>query len=214
MRCAAASLLLAGSFGLFGQTELPARDRQRFASAHAVNLQFAEDIPGRGVFADAVRRVTRAFGLYEAPAAESDLAVIVKARVLYSHRTWNGAGAQPGQLLTTKISSEGTITARLLPKGPEITQEFACASGMPLAPALIESPFEIDPAPSVEQVSECIARHVSDLLSPLLQRERRPEDTRDVLAQVTAARGDRYWSADGRRLRYRPVTLPTARWTA
>ena len=172
-------------FGIaFGAYELSPRDQQRFESAYAVNLQFADDIPARGVFAEAVRQVTRGLRLYEAPLAESDLAVQVKGRVQYSHRTWNRDGAKPGQLLTTRILSEGTISVRLLPKGPDVSAEFSCDSGMPLAPAFIESPNQIDPAPSVEEVSECIARNVNDLLAPLLKRERRPDDARDSLARL------------------------------
>jgi len=159
------------------------RDAMRFEEARTVALEFDGDIPGQGIFGDDVRRVVRGLALHEVPVAESELLVRIKGSIRYSYRRWNGAtSTDGGRVVTTRIRAEGRIVARLAHGGPEVKAEFFCDSGMPLAPALVESPDDISPLPSVEEVSACLAKNVNDLLSPVLQREQRPDAGGDLLA--------------------------------
>jgi len=166
-------------------TVAAAADLGRFESARTVTLEFGGDIPDHGIFSEDVRRVTRGLALHEVPAAESDLLVRIKGNIRYNYRTFldraNAEGAER-RVVTTRIRGEGMIVARLIPKGPEVSVEFSCDSGMPLAPAWVASPYDIDPLPSVEEISACLARHVDQLLSPVLKREQRPSGVRDQLA--------------------------------
>src|SRR5438309_722172 len=82
----------------------------------------------------------------------SELLIGIKGNIRYNYRTSvdrvNSEGAER-RVITTRIRAEGTIVARIAHRGPEVTVEFSCDSGMPLAPALVESPYDISPLPSI-----------------------------------------------------------------